>query len=210
MMIILITGYLHWLHKISQLLRNLLRLKITSVFVFNIFFFNFLGATLVKLVERLTYHENADPMFMKTFLTTYRSFCKPNELLDLLIERFNIPDPEFSSDSESDSEMGDKTTKMRIAQDMKRFREKYSHPVQVRVFNVLKHWIDQHFYDFGSDHDLQHKLNMFLDSIHGKSMKKWVECISKIVQRRVRKTIFKADIYLNSVPNVIFFASTWV
>ena len=92
------------------------------------------------------------------------------------------------------SEMGDKTTKMRIAQDMKRFREKYSHPVQVRVFNVLKHWIDQHFYDFGSDHDLQHKLNMFLDSIHGKSMKKWVECISKIVQRRVRKTFFKADI----------------
>ena len=86
--------------------------------------------------------------------------------------------------------MGDKTTKMRIAQDMKRFREKYSHPVQVRVFNVLKHWIDQHFYDFGSDHDLQHKLNMFLDSIHGKSMKKWVECISKIVQRRVSKTIY--------------------
>ena len=110
--------------------------------------------------------------------------------MNVPIERFNIPDPEFSSDSESDSEMGDKTTKMRIAQDMKRFREKYSHPVQVRVFNVLKHWIDQHFYDFGSDHDLQHKLNMFLDSIHGKSMKKWVECISKIVQRRVRKTFF--------------------
>ena len=189
---------LHWLHKICHLLRNrlfILFVKTENIFfyVFNIFF-NFLGATLVKLVERLTYHENADPMFMKTFLTTYRSFCKPNELLDLLIERFNIPDPEFSSDSESDSEMGDKTTKMRIAQDMKRFREKYSHPVQVRVFNVLKHWIDQHFYDFGSDHDLQHKLNMFLDSIHGKSMKKWVECISKIVQRRVRKTIFKADI----------------
>jgi len=158
------------------------------------------GATLVKLVERLTYHENADPMFMKTFLTTYRSFCKPNELLDLLIERFNIPDPEFSSDSESDSEMGDKTTKMRIAQDMKRFREKYSHPVQVRVFNVLKHWIDQHFYDFGSDHDLQHKLNMFLDSIHGKSMKKWVECISKIVQRRLSNEECMKEIVFDKQP----------
>lgn len=139
----------------------------------------------MKLVERLTHHVYADPMFMKTFLTTYRSFCTPNELLDLLIERFNIPDPEFSSDSESDSEMGDKSTKMRIAQDMKRFRKEYSQPVQFRVLNVLKHWVDQHFYDFDQDNDLLHKLTSFLETIAGKSMKKWVDCISKIVQRRV-------------------------
>ena len=134
------------------------------------------GATLVKLVERLTYHENADPMFMKTFLTTYRSFCAPKELLDLLIERYDIPDPEFSSDSESDSELHapDKSSKMRIAQDMKRFREKYSHPVQVRVFNVLKHWVDQHFYDFEQDEKLLKKLTEFMDKIGGKCMKKWV------------------------------------
>ena len=122
---------------------------------------------------------------MKTFLTTYRSFCSQNELLDMLIDRFNIPDPEFSSDSESDSEIGEKSTKMRIAQDMKRFKKEYSQPVQFRVLNVLKHWVDQHFYDFEQDTDLLHKLTSFLEEIRGKAMKKWVDCISKIVQRRV-------------------------
>ena len=124
-------------------------------------------------------------MFMKTFLTTYRSFCSQNDLLEMLIDRFNIPDPEFSSDSESDSEIGEKSTKMRIAQDMKRFKKEYSQPVQFRVLNVLKHWVDQHFYDFEQDTDLLHKLISFLEAIRPKAMKKWVDCISKIVQRRV-------------------------
>jgi son of sevenless-like protein len=112
------------------------------------------------------------------------------------LQRFNIPDPEFSSDSESDSEAGSSSRSrmeaLRQAQNMKRFRKTYSQPVQFRVVNVLKHWVDQHWYDFEQDPQLLYRLNGFLQEISGKHMKKWVERISTLVQRKVeRQTRFK-------------------
>uniref|UniRef100_G3PDD9 Son of sevenless homolog 2 (Drosophila) n=1 Tax=Gasterosteus aculeatus aculeatus TaxID=481459 RepID=G3PDD9_GASAC len=143
------------------------------------------AGTVVKLIERLTYHMYADPNFVRTFLTTYRSFCKPQGLLTLLIDRIEIPEPEPTEEDRQALWNGDQP----MAAELQRFRKEYVQPVQLRVLNVFRQWVEHHFYDFENDPELRSRLEEYISTkiqLRGKSMRKWVESINKIIRRKLQ------------------------
>ncbi|CAF1455941.1 unnamed protein product, partial [Adineta steineri] len=114
--------------------------------------FTIRGATIEKLIEHLTHHQLLHPRFVKSFLMTYKSYCTPLELLNLLIERYNIPEPASSY--------------LYTEQQLKKFRKEYVQPVKLRVLNVIRQWVDKYFSDLveSNDHILD-QLRTFLQSV---------------------------------------------
>ncbi|VDP30304.1 unnamed protein product [Soboliphyme baturini] len=170
------------------------------------------GATLMKLVERCTYHMYVDLKFVRTFLTTFRLFCTPRELLNLLIDRFNIPEPVFdgtsvvgysplgsgySTDDGGTAFLWPPSTNLEpggptmdsdsfFRECMKRLRKEYIQPVQIRVLNVIRQWIDHHWYDFQQDPDLLLDLKLFLKHVEEvNKVVKWAKSLQNIIERKI-------------------------
>ncbi|KAI0237522.1 hypothetical protein L0F63_007379 [Massospora cicadina] len=80
------------------------------------------GGTLDALVEMLTPHDTAiDDDYAKTFLLTFRSFCAPATLLDMLISRFSLAPPAGLTFSQQQM-----------------WHKHKLFPIQLNVFSILK------------------------------------------------------------------------
>eukprot|EP01129_Flabellula_baltica_P014536 TRINITY_DN6981_c0_g1_i1.p1 TRINITY_DN6981_c0_g1~~TRINITY_DN6981_c0_g1_i1.p1 ORF type:complete len:1107 (-),score=304.83 TRINITY_DN6981_c0_g1_i1:11-3331(-) len=111
---------------------------------------NIISATITKIVERLTHKNHPDTAALGPFLCTFRAFSNSEELLNLLIQRYLMPEPKDKSTSTLESF----TNHVRV-------------PIFLRVFNVLKIWISTHWYDFEANENVKQTL---LDFINGPFM----------------------------------------
>src|SRR3989338_4775740 len=115
------------------------------------------AATLVKLVERLTYEKYPSPKFMMQFLLTYRSFTDPESFSQLLFNRYMwVP----SKDTEDYV-----LTKQR--------------PIRLRVYNVLKAWLQNHYHDFEVSKPLKNHLLGFIDEMSRTQMETSATALTK-------------------------------
>jgi hypothetical protein len=86
-------------------------------------------------VAALTSDKALDSTYMKAFIATYRSFATPWQLLEKLVQRYNVP------------------KSMPLERGL---------PIKLRVSVVIKYWVESHFDDF--EEELVKKLFDFCDN----------------------------------------------
>ncbi|KLO08083.1 ras GEF [Schizopora paradoxa] len=79
------------------------------------------AGTLSSLIETLTSYGHVDPIFSRTFLMTYKSFASPDEVLNLLFERYRMEPPAGLTKAEQEE-----------------WSKLKQHVIRSRVLNTLK------------------------------------------------------------------------
>jgi hypothetical protein len=106
------------------------------------------AASLEKLIQILTSPDKFDQSFLFSFMLTYQSFTTSEELVQLLVNRYNIPPPQ---DKVNDSKA------------FIQYKENTLLPVRIRVCQVLKHWIQHHSHVFRGDARVRNKISLFIE-----------------------------------------------
>lgn len=115
--------------------------------------------TVSKLIEKLTRDSFAgDLNLIHVFMLTYRSFITPLELLDRLEERYFVPFPPNITPSE-----------------LVYFSHNVQAPIQIKIFGIIKIWINRHFADFEDSPESLDRLKQLLRTLDTHSTGPWAK-----------------------------------
>ncbi|ORZ25027.1 ras guanine nucleotide exchange factor domain-containing protein [Absidia repens] len=128
---------------------------------------NVKGGTVMALVQRLTQHDQLDSKFINTFLLTYRSFCTTEELFTALFARYTLQPPAGLTDDEVNT-----------------WNEKKLKLVRLRVFNVIKSWLDSYYIE-EEDRVMLPTVLSFSENVIRESMQFGAEQLGKAIQKRM-------------------------
>lgn len=130
-----------------------------------------ISGSIHKIIERLTHHSSPDSVSLQPFLAIFRILFTPHELLDMVIIRYGkMPDPKDKSEAS-----------------MEKFLTEMKMPIYLRVFNLLKQWVQYHWHDFADDQSLMHKLQEFIDNqltSDNPTMSRCVKSLQTIIDKR--------------------------
>jgi hypothetical protein len=120
-------------------------------------------ASLVKLVQRATSPFRPDLNLQDTLLYTFSRYASDEELLGLLIKRFNPPYPK------------DRTLH-------ERYEREFVSLLQLRVFRLLSTWVKKHFFASVKSKAFTENLVQFLGTgFSGNALKGSAEALMKVV-----------------------------
>eukprot|EP01086_Lenisia_limosa_P012067 TRINITY_DN3936_c0_g1_i1.p1 TRINITY_DN3936_c0_g1~~TRINITY_DN3936_c0_g1_i1.p1 ORF type:complete len:950 (-),score=365.17 TRINITY_DN3936_c0_g1_i1:375-3224(-) len=129
------------------------------------------GGTVDILVTRLCQSSSRDPDYLPAFLLTYRTFLTPEELFTKISDIFralHVPD-----------DITDETEKAA-------YFETHVKAVRLRVFSILKSWIEKFFWDFNKNDDLKDRLSKFVEGDLAES-DKYMQKLGQTLTRLIAK-----------------------
>jgi RasGEF domain/RasGEF N-terminal motif len=139
------------------------------------------AGTLVKLVERLTLPEYVEPHFARDVLLTYRSFTTAEQLFDVLVQRFRVPDPPLNLGAQAPESMSD----AEIEEQLGIYFRTVLKPIQLRVINVLKRWVEELFHDLAENSDVLAKLRKFIsEDLSAANLETAAKSLTRALEKR--------------------------
>ncbi|ELR17895.1 RasGEF domain containing protein [Acanthamoeba castellanii str. Neff] len=163
-----------------------------------------IGGEVDRLMSHLADCEVQDRQFVDDFLCSYRSFAQPQELLDFLIDRYNLPPPSVAKDMElsiSQSAAEVSTSMSSGSSSSHLLYDKYLPLLQLRVLNVMRKWLANHFYDFEDDPRLLARMLNFVENtlrVHQPNEQHY-EAIKSLVLEQAREVLVDKNSPLSEI-----------